>query len=630
MIEHADLKKWVDQAETATVEPRRDSERDRDYYDGKQWSAADANVLKNRNQPVITDNRIAPMVNHLLGLEIQRRTDPKALPRTPQHEDQAEAATDALRFVEERTNFDRTSSAVFGDMIIEGFGGVEVTVEEREGQYEVSISRYPWDRLGYDPASSEADFSDARYVYALTWMDHDEAIATYPGKESAFAVEDYSDAGNTYDDKPKDTAWTDSSRKRVKLCLMYYLATGEGGMQWHFSLFSGGGEIEGGVSPYLDEYGEPENPLIMQSAYVDRDNNRYGAVRNMISMSDEHNQRRSKILHLLSSRQFLADEGAVKDERETKGKLKKPDEIITVNHGKRFELLQNVGQVSGQFALLQDTTTSLDRIGPSALSQGKDDGTPSGRAILASQQGGLVELAVLFDRHSHFKRRVYRQIWNRIRQFWNEERWVRVTDDENNVKFVGLNRQMTIGDAFIEDAEKRGVPREQAMQEIQNDPRAQLMFMQNAVADVDVDIIIEEAPDTVTMKHEQFGEIVELARAGIMFPPDVLIELAPNIRNKQRILDMMKGQADPEQAAAQAEQQQREMELAMRDAMAGIAIKEAQAQKMLADAQRVRAEVPKIQSETAENAADVGQIKANTIKTMVETAAVRANATMQS
>ena len=51
----------------------------------------------------------------------------------------------------------------------------------------------------------------------------------------------------------------------------------------------------------------------MQSGYVDRDNNRYGAIKDMIGPQDEINKRRSKALHLLTMRQVVAEQGAVED-----------------------------------------------------------------------------------------------------------------------------------------------------------------------------------------------------------------------------------------------------------------------------------------------------------------------------
>ena len=42
----------------------------------------------------------------------------------------------------------------------------------------------------------------------------------------------------------------------------------------------------------------------------------------------------------------------------------------------------------------------------------------------------MIELGSLLDDLRHLDRRVYRMVWNRIRQFWTGQRWIRVTDDE--------------------------------------------------------------------------------------------------------------------------------------------------------------------------------------------------------
>ena len=53
-------------------------------------------------------------------------------------------------------------------------------------------------------------------------------------------------------------------------------------------------------SPFLDHQGKSTSGLLMTSAQVDRENNRYGMIRDLISEQDEINKRRSKALHLLS------------------------------------------------------------------------------------------------------------------------------------------------------------------------------------------------------------------------------------------------------------------------------------------------------------------------------------------
>ena len=51
----------------------------------------------------------------------------------------------------------------------------------------------------------------------------------------------------------------------------------------------------------------------------------------------------------------------------------------------------------------------------------------------------MIQLGDLLDNLRHLDRRVFRAMWARMRQFWTAEKWMRVTDDERNVKWVGLN-----------------------------------------------------------------------------------------------------------------------------------------------------------------------------------------------
>ncbi len=101
----------VEEWEETTSSANALAERDRDYFDNKQLTSEEIQTLKERGQPDVVFNVIRSKINYLLGLEITSRTDPKALPRTPQDEESSEAATDALRFVEETTDLDQKFSA---------------------------------------------------------------------------------------------------------------------------------------------------------------------------------------------------------------------------------------------------------------------------------------------------------------------------------------------------------------------------------------------------------------------------------------------------------------------------------------------------------------------------------------
>ena len=140
------LVQWFENAEQASDDARKKSERDRDYVDGKQLTDEEMRVLKMRKQPPIVFNVIKDKVGFLMGVEKSQRTDPKAYPRTPQHEQDAEAATDALRYVCEHEDYQSKRSRVFRNLVVEGTGGVKIAIKESRNGVEIELKRVAWDQ----------------------------------------------------------------------------------------------------------------------------------------------------------------------------------------------------------------------------------------------------------------------------------------------------------------------------------------------------------------------------------------------------------------------------------------------------------------------------------------------------
>ncbi|MEL6288545.1 MAG: hypothetical protein AAFQ35_07170 [Pseudomonadota bacterium] len=588
---------WAVQAFEDAAEARRtnrqNQQRDRDYYDNKQLTETEIEALRERGQPATIINRIAPKVDFLLGLETQQRTDPRAFPRTPQDEEAAEAATDALRYVKEAQDLNDTFSLAWEDMIIAGHCTAEVNIKETPRGIDVWITHHPWDFAFADPHSRRHDYTDARYLGVVKWMDQDDAAEQWPHAreelDGMFAEERATD----FEDKPEWKTWTLSgNRRRVRVVQMCWRK----GATWKWAIFCKGVVLAGGDVPFLDGDQEPECPLIMQSAYIDQEGNRYGAVRKLIGPQDEINARRSKLLHMLHNRQTWGREGAVDDVDEVKRQLNRADGHVEMNgeFGADWGFLDSSIQMNGQAELLQEAKSEIDLIGANNALQGKDGGAASGRAIQASQQGGLVEIAVLTNRHRAFKNRVYRAVWNRVRQYWTDEKWVRVTDDEENVKFVGFNRTIDKADKLIEDAERQGMPKQeatarlqQALQEnpaIEADLRTQVTV--NVAAEMDMDINVEEVPDVVSLQQEQFDELSKLLSSGMPLedPRMRLLIMSSSLRDKSKLLEQLDGQKAPTPEQQQAQQ--------MQQAMA-----QAQIEKAMLDNEKIKAEIAEMSAD---------------------------------
>lgn len=560
-----------EEAEQSSHEARSEGQKARRYYDGKQLTDAEKEEIRKSGQMPGVFNRVRRKVDWLMGLELQSRTDPKAFPRTPKHEQGANAATDAIRFVADKEDWDKKRSRVWENMLMEGVGGVEIIHDFRPPmrQPRIKINFYPADRIFYDPHSVEPDFSDARYLGAVVWSDADALAEEHPSAKEAIAASvSESSVSDDYEDKPMWKAWSDPKRKRVRMVLMHYREGGE----WKWVQFVRAGIIAEGASEYVDEDGESLCPMELASAYVGEDGNRYGVVRDMFAPQDEINARRRRGVALINERQTIGLGGAV-DVAKAKRELRSPRGHVEINPdvaeaagqiGMRpFEIIPTNDMAAGNLQMLQEAKSEIDLMGANSGLAGKEESQQSGRAIMAKQQGGLIEVAPLTERLSDFTRRVYRQIWMRIRQYWREETWVRVTDDERNVRFVGLNKPVTLADKLAE------IPPEQAQafmaqnDFMPNDPRlAQVLDVENNVEEMDVDILIEEVPDAVTLESETFTQIVNIATSvpGAV-PPDVLIELAPGLKRdvKDKLLERF--QQQQQQQAAQAQAQQGELQI---------------------------------------------------------------------
>lgn len=585
-VTHMEYVRQFETSEEITRSAREKAEKCRDYFDDKQLTPAEEKALEKRGQPAVVFNEVKPKVKTMLGLEKQTRKDPKAFPRTPDDEDAARAATDAIRYVVDDSEWDAVRSKAAKNLAIEGIGIAFVGVKRVKQAIDPVIRYIGWDRYYYDAHSSADDFSDAKFQGIVTWMDLEDAIDAYPDAEDVLnATWAQSQHTDTYDDKPKWNLWADYNRKRVRLCEHYVR---EGGV-WNFCIFTGSGfVVDKQPSPYIGEDGEPECPIKAIALYVDRDNNRYGEVQSMLSPQDEINKRRSKSLHLSNSRQIRASPAVAQNADDVRKELARPDGVFIGESGD-VEILGTADMLSGNLALMQDAREHIHRTGANSALAGKDTGSQSGKAIALQQMGGMTEAADFLDAIRRLSLMVYRSVWARVRQYWTAERWIRVTDDENNVRFVGLNRPVT---ALQQMARQMGVTKDnmqdadpqvlQRLQVLATDPRAQqVVAVENNVTELDVDILVDEGVDTPTIQAEQFEVVAKMLPGA---PPNIQPILWEALfansafREKEKVLEALRQPPDPQQV--QMQQQMQQMQLA------GTA-----------------AEIEKTQSETAENLA---------------------------
>jgi len=301
------------------------------------------------------------------------------------------------------------------------------------------------------------------------------------------------------------------------------------------------------------------------------------------------------MLHLLNTKQLIAESGAFEDINKARSELHKPDGVLEPNPGFKWEVQTNLDMAQGQFQLLQYTDAQLASTGPNAALAGTS-GPISGIAKARDQQAGQLPISPLFDALDFWETRMYRAVWNRARQFWKGEMFIRVTDDEDKVRFVGLNEPMEMGMLLAEKAKtdpqfQQMPPEEQAgvIQEIAAHPEAKKVIKRNEIAQMDMDIIIERGQDVINVQQEEFAMLAEIAKGRPEIPFDVLVEMSQlRTETKKRVTDRLKGANDP---AAQAQAKFQQMMQDLQAALAEANVRKTNAQAAKDEAATVESQV---------------------------------------
>ncbi len=463
-------KAYIDYLGNKTEEINEQKESRR-YYHGAHWTAEQIKVLRKRRQPIATRNRIARKIDSTVGLIERLKQEPKAFPRTQQQDQGAELATAVIRYVLDAQEWDAKAPECARDGAVDGIGGIELVIEQGDkGDPDVAFELVEPDSFFYDPRSFRPDFSDAGYMGMGKWTDLDTVKDMYPDED--FGADDGSDLTSNPDREQK---WfsLDGSKKLVRLVDIWYKHKGK----WCWAIFTGSKVLDEGESPFTDEKKQTTSKYIMFSCNVDHDGDRYGFIRHMKSAQDSLNYKNSKLNHILGSRRLIMSQGAVQDIELARREWSRDDGVVLVNGNVNdgIKADDRTFDFAGWQKLLEEDKLELDNYGPNQALIG-DIKNQSGRAIQLLQQAGMAELGPYILGYRGWKIRVYRALFSAVQKFWQAERWVRVTDDDGLAQFIQIN-----GVGVGPD----GHP-----------------TMVNALGSLDVDIVMDEGPDTINAQQD--------------------------------------------------------------------------------------------------------------------------------
>lgn len=464
------------------IEEQKNARR---YFHGAQWTEAQIKALNDRKQPIVTFNRIARKINGVIGLIERLRQDPKAYPRTPKQEAGAELATAVIRYVLDEQEWKANSQECALDGAVDGIGGIAIEIEQGDhGDPEIALAQVEPDSFFYNPRSFRPDFSDSNYMGEGKWTDLEVVQDMFPDRADELGTAHVGDSDlTTNPDREQKWFSFSGTKKIVRLVDIWYEHKG----RWCWAIFTGSMILAEGESWLVDEKNKPMCRYIMFSANVDHDGDRYGFVRHMKSAQDEYNSRRSRALFTANSRRLIINAGAVDDVEKTRKEWARPDGVVVVNGKSVTDGAKADDQsfdFAGQLKLMENAIAELENYGPNQALIG-DQTNQSGRAIQLLQQAGMAELGPYILAYRGWKLRVYRAVFNAIQKNWTAERWVRVTDDDGLAQFIQING-------------------------VQIDPMTGQSTLVNALGSLDVDIILDEGPDTINAQQDVYETLSQV------------------------------------------------------------------------------------------------------------------------
>ena len=578
------------EARDLTAQARLECDTDEDYLHGYQWTPQERRQLALRKQPDTVYNHVRSAVYGLLGVLRGGRTDPRAFGRNPDDDDAADIATKVLVYLGDKSNFNNLRLDMAQDYLVKGIGAVTI---EGDADGKVPLTQIRWEEFFYDPRARRRDFKDCRYLGIAKWVYADSIKSLF---KDAGDVDNAIDAWGaapldpSFQDRPGSQigTWYDRKLRRVMLVEMYF---NDGG-KWQRACFYGDKLLEQGPSPYHDEDGVPICPIEAQACYIDRDNNRYGVVRDMRGPQDSVNKRHSKLLHILNNRQVYAENDiALNASAElVRSEAAKPDGVLPI--GWKPVPLTDVTAL--QMQLLEDAKAEIQRLAPNPAILGRLGNQESGKAQLVRQQAGLTESSIVLGGVEDWELRVYRQMWARAKQFWKSPDYIRVTDDAGTPQFIGIN-QPQHGPPQI------GMHPQTGMAMIHKP----VLGYKNALAELDVDITLDVVAHSANLEAEQFQMLIDLRQAGVPIDPIMLLQ-ASSLPGKSKIIQAMQQQSQQPNPAQQ---------LDLANKQAEVQLKGADTQHRLAQANELgaRADTLRVQAHNAMHQPHVELFKAGSL-----------------
>lgn len=496
------------------------------YAEDDPWTKAELDELEARGQSPAKENIIYPKIQRLIGQQRKQKTRISYKGRNdPTDAPTGEILSDLAKYVQQDCGYEHEEADMFDNGVTCGFSCLWSDVSfDDEGSPHINWSYQDELNIFYDPFSKRYDWNkDAAYVGRWKWVKAEEAKALYPGKKDIIdsALNDQYNAPVTEAFKLEN--YVDKTYKRVRLFEVWYKEKTSRKMAFpvdgkavdisdykdrevrklekdpgvnvysepltkiRMSVFCVGGVLEDKESPY-DHKLYPAVPFFVKRRKTGEP---YSFPRLLISLQSLINKKHSKALHLLVNTQTISEEGAITDMDEFKAQKARPDGDMRYRKGYKLEMVKNIDLAASHMQLLQEHKLAGMEI--AGFNSNERQEIRSNQQLQRNQSVQDLPAVTIFENLRRTRGMIGLLTFFYMRQFFKAGMIFNITDNQQ------IAQQRMLTEEHI-----------------------------TAIKESDFDVIVDEMPDTTTIKQEHFGMFMDFVQQAHL-PPQRLDMFMPDI-----------------------------------------------------------------------------------------------------
>lgn len=181
---------------------RKETKEAFDFVAGRMWAREDEENLNSQNRPIITFNRVEPMIRSICGVEINNRQEIHYDPNLPEDNDIAAVPNTAAKIIMSRGEFADEESEAFFDVLVCGMGFLDHYMDYDENpDGDLKESREDPLEFYWDPHARKQNLADGTWIGQMKRMSKAKGEELFPDADlSAKTFGQTSDEGTGHDD----------------------------------------------------------------------------------------------------------------------------------------------------------------------------------------------------------------------------------------------------------------------------------------------------------------------------------------------------------------------------------------------------------------------------------------------